>query len=100
VRCRYHLWRIEGADRRGIRHNGTPPSTTVVPRWLEHPTPPSCALDIAELAERRGEHLRDGARVSYPQLAALLGLSADAVGRHVRAALARVRQLSVTGEEG
>jgi hypothetical protein len=100
VRCRHHLWRVDGPDRRGIRRNGVPPGTTIAPRWLEYPTPPSCALDVAEAAERRGEHLRDGARISYPQLAELLGLSADAVGRHVRAALAHVKRLSLATEEG
>lgn len=48
VRCQYHLWLIEGRDRPGRHWYGKPPPTTLEPRWLEHPTPPCCALDVAE----------------------------------------------------
>ena len=70
VRCRYHLWRVDGgeggtrAGRPGLasvprdKHGltlRTPgdvgserPGTTLEARWLEAPVPPSCALDLAD----------------------------------------------------
>lgn len=70
VRCRYHLWRIDGGedgtragrpglsavprDSRGLtirtpgELDGSRPGTTLEARWLETPVPPSCALDESE----------------------------------------------------
>lgn len=61
IRCKFHLWLVLPEDRRGRRggrKEGEPIgpvgdrerriSTTVLPAWLEYPTPPCCALDFAE----------------------------------------------------
>jgi len=48
VRCRWHLWRIDNADRPGKPHGGKRAGTTVRPVWLEPELPPSCAMDFAE----------------------------------------------------
>lgn len=78
VRCRYHLWRIDGGadgerpgrpglssvprDQRGLttRMLGEAgdlerPGTTLIPRWLEHPLPASCALDESQRAQTNEE---------------------------------------------
>lgn len=64
VRCKWHLWLVVGGDRAGRRWPGRAPRTTLLPAWLEYPTPPCCALDIAE---------------SIPARRALLGTIADAM---------------------
>lgn len=85
VRCRMHLWRVDGgengtrAGRPGLSAlprnkqgltlrvlgelSGERPGTTLEPRWLESPVPPSCALDETtrpltneEAAKRLGRH--------------------------------------------
>lgn len=48
VRCKWHLWLVIGEDRRGRRWDGTAPPTTLIPAWLEYPTPPCCGLDVRE----------------------------------------------------
>lgn len=48
IRCKFHLFLVPGAERAGRRWKGRPPPTTVLPAWLEVPTPPCCALDIAD----------------------------------------------------
>jgi hypothetical protein len=50
VRCKFHLWRIDAADREGNPGFGEP-GTTLRPAWLQWPTPPSCALDLADRGE-------------------------------------------------
>lgn len=78
VRCRYHLWRVDGgedgtrAGRPGLSAvprnkqgltlrvlgdvDGSRPGTTLEPRWLESPVPPSCALDCVDA---QGKHSND-----------------------------------------
>lgn len=77
VRCRYHLWFVDGRDRAGRSGAGRetrsgfgvrPLGSTLRPGWLEWPSPPSCALDEAERIAS------SGARCSYPRLAALVDL--------------------------
>ncbi len=80
VRCRYHLWRVDGgedgtrAGRPGLgsvprsksgltlstpgKIDGPRAGTTLEPRWLETPVPQSCALDAAE-AELSNEQAGD-----------------------------------------
>lgn len=48
VHCRFHLWFVEGRDRRGRRVDGRTPDATMWPAWRAWPTPPSCAIDVAE----------------------------------------------------
>lgn len=48
IKCRWHLWLVEGHDRRGRPPKKRPPESTLRPVWLEWPLPPSCALDVAE----------------------------------------------------
>jgi hypothetical protein len=77
VRCRYHLWRIDGGEngtrpgRPGIASvprdasgltlrvegdlGGERPGTTLEARWLETPVAPSCALDEAARAHSNAE---------------------------------------------
>jgi hypothetical protein len=50
VRCKFHLWRIDAEDREGNPQFGNA-GTTLRPAWLEWPTPPSCALDLADAGE-------------------------------------------------
>lgn len=95
VRCRYHLWRVDGGedgtragrpglsavprDKRGLtlpvlgELKGERPGTTLEPRWLESPVPPSCALDEStrarsneEVGECIGKHRTLAARVVPP----------------------------------
>lgn len=64
VRCKWHLWRIDSADRPGKPHNGKRAGTTLRPAWLEWPLPPSCAMDFidrgesssSEIAQAMGTH--------------------------------------------
>lgn len=59
VHCEWHLWMIDTTDRNGgVFHEGKlthdiKPKSTLVPRWLEYPTPPCCGYDIAELMRDR-----------------------------------------------
>jgi len=56
VRCRYHLW-LTTTEAHWNSPTGKPQRpTTLEPRWLENPLPPSCALDVAD-AVPRGEVL-------------------------------------------
>lgn len=57
VRCKFHLWRIDAGDRVGRRPRAgetdrRAPATTLLPAWLEHPTPACCALDVADAVRR------------------------------------------------
>lgn len=77
--CRWHLWRVDGGpdgnrpgrpglaqvgrDERGrtLRqigdNGGERPSGTLEPRWLAHPVPDSCALDVAERGPQGNEQV-------------------------------------------
>ena len=70
VRCRMHLWFTTADDRGGMLPNGRPKPSVLKPRWTEEPTPPSCALDIAEA---RAE--ADQPPLTLEQIAHLLGLN-------------------------
>ena len=52
VRCRYHLW-LSTTDEHWNSPTGKPQRpTTLEPRWLETPLPPTCALDVADSVPR------------------------------------------------
>lgn len=57
VRCRYHLWLVLSEDRAGRPWGGRRPPTTLLPAWLEHPTPACCALDVADAASSQSAPL-------------------------------------------
>lgn len=86
VRCRYHLWREDGHDRQGPHWRGTL-ATTLRPAWLEAPTPPSCALDLAESA-------RAGESIDYAALGRAIGKTADWTRRLIRRALRKLFRMS------
>lgn len=93
VRCKWHLWRIDSADRAGKPHNGMRAGTTLRPAWLEWPLPPSCAADYFD----RGES-------SSSEIATALGTHRGNVWliwkrEHVRAAFARLRTLLAEHED-
>ncbi|HEY1554850.1 MAG TPA: hypothetical protein VGF94_08450 [Kofleriaceae bacterium] len=101
VRCKWHLWMVDGRDRVG--HSGAgrttrsgfteqPIGSTLLPRWLETPVPPSCALDIVEHVAATGEKL------SNARLAELLGLrDGDTITATIRRARAKLATSSITG---
>jgi hypothetical protein len=87
VRCKWHLWRVDSADRAGKPHDGKRAGTTLRPAWLEWPLPPSCALDFIEAGES-----------STGAIARALGTHRGNVWliwnrEHVRAAFERLREL-------
>lgn len=58
VRCKFHLWRIDAGDRVGRRPRAgetdrRAPGTTLLPAWMETPTPACCALDVADVVARQ-----------------------------------------------
>lgn len=52
VRCAWHLWRTDANDRAGRRarigEQRRAPEATLLPAWLEYPTPACCGLDLLE----------------------------------------------------
>lgn len=93
VRCKWHLWRIDSADRPGKPHNGKRAGTTLRPAWLEWPLPPSCAADYFE----RGES-------TSSDIAAAMGTHRGNVWLiwqrpHVRAAFEALRNLLPEAED-
>lgn len=80
VRCRYHLWRVDGADRAGRRHGGRNPPTTLRAEWLVAEPAPSCALAQAELREHTSR-----------EIAAMLGVSKRAVEYLAKEAIEKLR---------
>lgn len=78
VRCSRHLWTVLADDRQGRRalRPGelvrAPAGTTLLPAWLEHPTPACCASDFADAAAR-------GVRFTWREIAAALHLSQRSV---------------------
>jgi len=112
VRCRYHLWRIDGGvdgERAGRPGLGQVPrnrrgltlrvlgdvgeldraGTTLDPRWLEHPLPPSCALDVAD----QGAHSNEDVGAVINRHRTLVARVNDAGCRNVRDAGGDVRLL-------
>lgn len=94
VRCSQHLWLVDGNDRPGRRGKGyAVPPTTIEPRWLESPTPPSCALDVAddlEAQQRTGASLGEPV-LSIATLGAALGRDESAVWLILRGAIEKLR---------
>jgi hypothetical protein len=95
VRCKYHLWLVEGRDRPGRRYAegvGQRPQTTLEPRWLEWPTPPCCALDVGD-AVRRFDANNDsrGLRNALRLIQVAIGRDYDTLLRVVNDALAKKR---------
>lgn len=78
VKCKWHLWLVEGRDRPGRWRDGRMKSELRPGVVLEWPTPPSCALDVA----RRG--------LPVPQIAAALGLRTTRLHDILAAALRKV----------
>jgi hypothetical protein len=92
IRCRWHLWRVDSADRPGRPHKGRRPGTTIRAAWLESPVPPSCALDYIE----RGE-------MTSSEIAAAMGLDRTNIWLiwqkpRVKRAFERLREMLGSGE--
>jgi hypothetical protein len=104
VRCRFHMWRqdeqpgrpgLSAAPRdehgRVVSRSGElgarkPP--TLVPRWLEVPTPESCALRVAEA----GPH-------SLDEIAEIEDKHRTLIGGVLRRALRKLKAAGVTTED-
>jgi len=91
VRCKFHLWREDPQPRAGRLRPGqterpTTGVTTIEPRWLEYPTPPCCALDIAEMRER----LHPGELLGYGAIAYAINRSEDRPPRILKGALVKL----------
>lgn len=104
VKCRYHLWRVDGGEngtragrpglsalprnKRGLTLRvlgdleGERPGTTLEPRWLESPVPPSCALDEATQARTNEE------------AAGRLGRHRTLIAREVKRALGKAMEIA------
>jgi len=94
VRCRFHLWRVDGHDRRGRRTaDGKHPATTLRPAWADWPVPPSCTLDLVELAGRPGWNVIDMAHATGLEPSQFRDVAARAIAK-LRAAGAEVRRLA------
>lgn len=81
VRCKWHLWLVLAEDRAGRRGS----NTTLEPRWLEHPTPPCCALDFADAVKNRGE------AESIAMIANVMGRERSVVWRVLTRAIGKLR---------
>lgn len=98
VRCKWHLWLVLGEDRPGrrARREGederAAPGTTLLPAWLEHPTPACCGLDIAEAM---GAHTL---QMDLEELASTLHLSYASLWSITRRALEKLRALQQAQE--
>lgn len=104
VRCRHFLWlNTDPAGRPGLADVprdvvgrtisvrgdfGPKRDPELEPRWLEHPPPPSCALDVA-----------DGGMHSATQVGDALGRHVTLAARAIREALANLRDRGVTGDD-
>lgn len=91
VRCKWHLWLVLSEDRPGrpwrpdrprvqgrwlqSEERGGQRATTLIPAWLEYPTPACCALDI-------GEAVAGGASIKL--IADAMHVSIDSVFRIIR----------------
>ena len=80
VMCRYHLWREDGPDRQGPHWRGDLRSV-VRPAWTEDPTPPSCALDVADARPLNDE-----------EIAKAIGKTPDWTRRLIRRALRKLER--------
>lgn len=83
VRCKHHLWLVEGDDRAGRQRERI--AHELEPRWLDPATTDSCALDVADRVESRGEV------ASIAEIGEALGRDDSSVWLVLRAALAKVR---------
>lgn len=87
VHCKHHLWMVDARDREGTMPDGLTPKPSVVrPRWLEHPTPVCCELDVTELLAAKGEKL------TIEQIAKLLDVTEDWASEIVQRALTSMKQ--------
>ena len=84
TRCTAHLWRADDEDRPGRRWAGKPPPTTLEPRWLETPVPPSCALDVADAAAQ-------GREMTVEEVAEMVGLRPARVFEILATAIAKLK---------
>lgn len=99
IRCKWHLWLVEGADRPGRRHEGRSPATAIRNDVLEavargEQLPPSCALDVAE----RKATARD-VGMTIEDTAAALGVEHSILHAIQARALAKLRAIGATLEE-
>lgn len=86
IRCQYHLW-LDAFEAHWNSPQGRPQRPTrLLPRWLESPLPPSCALDIAESVPR-------GEVLEYREIAALIGRPS----RTVEGIVARIKRRLLRG---
>lgn len=83
VKCKWHLWLIDGRDRPGRRFLGRHPASTLRPVWLEWPLPPSCGAEIIEIASRE--------EWTRAQIAAACGISVDALVLALQVVKAKLR---------
>jgi len=88
VRCWWHLWRIDAADRAGRRPRAgeavAAPGTTILPAWLEYPTPACCGADYAEAAAR-------GQLVRWREIADAMHLSRTSIYAMRRSIMGKLR---------
>lgn len=90
VRCKHHLWMVDGRDRPGRRHPGRRlPASELRPVWLEWPLPPSCGADLLESGEIHGWTREQKARA--------LGLSVDSYQWTLRNVARKLRELAASG---
>jgi hypothetical protein len=87
VRCRFHLWRDD--DPEGRPWHGKQP--TLIPAWLEYPTPMCCALDVAD-AVRAGQ-------LKPSDVPALMHLSRSRMWVIIKGALEKLRAAGANIEE-
>jgi hypothetical protein len=89
VRCKHHLWLLEGRDRAGRRGRGTPPGTTLEPRWLDPEPCDSCELDVSDRAGELGETL------SITAIGKAMGRDDSTVALLIERALQKLRDAGV-----
>jgi len=90
VKCPFHLWRVDGHDRRGRRTaDGKHPATTLRPAWADWPVPPSCGLDVSARA-------RD---MNVEQMASAVGLRPSQFREVAARALAKLRAAGLSAAE-
>ena len=87
IQCRYHLWRVD--EPAGRPWHGKPPPT-MLPAWLELPTPPCCALDIADAVDAGATDY-----ATVPKIASAMHLGLTRVHEIITQAKAKLRSRGV-----